>query len=78
MSGTAATKDPAAVERGRKAMRVRWGPPRVLRLDKLDPVTREVVTTIVEARRNAAEAAEARRRLAAAQDALAAVASRAE
>ena len=41
-------------ERGRMAMRARWGPPRVLRLDQLDPVTREIVTAIVEARRNAA------------------------
>jgi hypothetical protein len=44
-------------EAGRKGMRARWGPQRVLRLDQLDPVTRDIVTAIVEARKNAAEAA---------------------
>ena len=43
-------------ERGRLAMRSRWGPQRILRLDELDPVTREIVTAIVDARANATAA----------------------
>ena len=44
-------------EAGRKGMRARWGPPRVLRLDELrrsDPVAAEIIDTILAARRNAA------------------------
>ena len=50
-------KNPRHVAAGKAGMRARWGPPRVLRLDALDPVTRDIVTAIVEARRHAAEAA---------------------
>ena len=35
----------------------RWGPPRVVRLDSLDPATQDVVRAILTARRNAAERA---------------------
>ena len=49
-------KNPRKVRAGQAAMRKRWGPQRVLRLDQLDPVTREVILSIVEARRNAAAA----------------------
>ena len=59
MSGTsAATKDPRAIERGKLGARTRWGPPRVLRLDTLDPVTRDIVAAILTARENAAKAAQ--------------------
>jgi hypothetical protein len=34
----------------------RWGPARVVRLDSLDPVTREIVLAILRARENAAKA----------------------
>jgi hypothetical protein len=37
----------------RAAMRRRWGPQRVLRLDELDPVTREIVLAVLAARENA-------------------------
>ena len=44
-------------ERGRLGSRKRWGPPRILRLDQLDPGTRGIVEAVLAARRNAAEAA---------------------
>jgi hypothetical protein len=45
-------------EAGALGARRRWGPDgRLIRLSNLDPVTREVVLTIIRARRNAAEAA---------------------
>jgi hypothetical protein len=44
-------------EAGALGARNRWGPPRILRLDSLDPVTADIVRAIVEARKNAAEAA---------------------
>ena len=44
-------------DRGRLGARTRWGPPRVLRYDQLDHVTADIVRAIVEARKNAAEAA---------------------
>ena len=43
-------------ERGRLGARNRWGPPRVLRLDTLDPVTRDIIRAILTARENAAKA----------------------
>jgi hypothetical protein len=44
-------------ESGRLGARRRWGPEgRVIRLDALDPVTREIVVAILRARKNAAEA----------------------
>lgn len=33
--------------------RTRWGPPRILRLDELDPVTRDIIHAILTARENA-------------------------
>lgn len=55
-------KTPAAkmlpVESGRMGARRRWGPPRILRLDELDPPTRDVIECILTARANAAKAAE--------------------
>lgn len=50
-------KNPRLVAAGRAGMRARWGPPRVLRLDALDPITREIIAAIVAARTNAAAAA---------------------
>jgi len=38
--------------------RARWGPPRILRLDTLDPVSQEIIAAILTARGNAAKAAE--------------------
>ena len=43
-------------DRGRLGARKRWGPPRVLRLDSLDPVTRDIIRAILAARENAAKA----------------------
>jgi hypothetical protein len=44
-------------EAGLVGARKRWGPDgRVVRLDSLDPVTREIVVSILRARKNAAEA----------------------
>ena len=45
------------VKAGRARAAQRWGPDgRIVRLDSLDPVTREVIVTILRARRNAAAA----------------------
>ena len=46
-------KNPARVRTGRAAMRAHWGPPRTLRLDTLDPVTRDIIRAILTARDNA-------------------------
>jgi hypothetical protein len=40
-------------EAGALGARNRWGPPRILRLDQLDPITAEIVRAIVTARENA-------------------------
>ncbi len=45
-----------SVESGRLGARARWGPQRVLRLDTLDPVTRDIIRAILAARENAAKA----------------------
>jgi hypothetical protein len=51
-------KNPGKVAAGKATAAKRWGPDgRILRLDRMDSVTREVVLTIVRARKNAAEAA---------------------
>jgi hypothetical protein len=51
-------KNPVLVEAGKRGARKRWGEHgRILRLDELDPSTRDVVNSILTARRNAAEAA---------------------
>jgi hypothetical protein len=50
-------KDPIKVRAGTIGARARWGPARVLRLDTLDPVTRDIVRAILTARKNASEAA---------------------
>ena len=50
-------KDPRKVAAGRASAQRRWGPDgRVVRLDSLDPVTREVIVSILRARKNAAAA----------------------
>jgi hypothetical protein len=54
MSGT---KQGVFADAGRKGARTRWGPPRTARLDELDPVTRRIVTLILEADRRAREEA---------------------
>ena len=41
-------------DRGRLGARTRWGPSRTLRLDTLDPVTRDIIRAILTARENAA------------------------
>ena len=46
------------VDSGRMGARRRWGPPRILRLDQLDPATRDIIRCILTARANAAKAAE--------------------
>jgi hypothetical protein len=43
-------KDPRLVAAGKKAMRARWGPQRVLRLDSLDPITAHNIRAILTAR----------------------------
>ena len=53
---SASPKNPARVRAGQTAMRARWGPPRILRLDTLDPVTRQIIGAILTARENAAKA----------------------
>lgn len=52
-----ASKDPNKVKAGQIGSRARWGPPRVVRLDTLDPVTRDIIRAILTARENAAKAA---------------------
>ena len=53
-----AVKDPQKVKAGKAGSASRWGPDgRVVRLDNLDPITSEIVVSILRARRNAAEAA---------------------
>ena len=47
-------KDPARVAAGRVSIRKRWGPPRVLRLDHLDPVAADVIRAAWQAADNAA------------------------
>ena len=42
-------KDPRKVAAGRAGMRARWGEPRRLRLDSLDPITRRAILAIVAA-----------------------------
>jgi hypothetical protein len=42
-------KDPRLAEAGRKGMRARWGPQRVLRLDELDPAVRAAVQALIGA-----------------------------
>jgi hypothetical protein len=45
--------DPQYVEAGREGARRRWGPPRVIRLDKDDPATAEAIRQTVAAIRAA-------------------------
>ena len=52
-----AAKDPLKVKAGTIGAIKRWGPDgRVVRLDSLDSVTREIVVSILRARKNATEA----------------------
>ena len=48
-----ATKDPVKARAGTIGARARWGPTRTLRLDTLDPVTRDIIRAILAARENA-------------------------
>jgi hypothetical protein len=50
-------KDPVKVRAGTIGARARWGPPRTLRLDTLDPVTADIVRAILTARENATKVA---------------------
>lgn len=47
-------KDPARVAAGRASIRKRWGPPRILRLDHLDPVVADVIRAAWQAADTAA------------------------
>ena len=56
MSGAASVireKDPRFVAAGRKAMRARWGPRRILRLDELSEPIRAAIEAMVAAEANA-------------------------
>jgi hypothetical protein len=54
VSGPTRPKDPARVAAGRASIRKRWGPPRLLRLDHLDPVVADVIRAAWLAADNAA------------------------
>ena len=41
-------KNPKSVAAGQKAARVRWGPPRIARLDGLTPEQRRLVLAMIE------------------------------
>jgi hypothetical protein len=43
---------PRRVEAGRINIRKRWGPPRIARLDSIDPVSREIILAILQAAAN--------------------------
>lgn len=47
--------NPVFVESGRRGARLRWGPPRVVRLDELTPEMRAVVLALIAAARSAKE-----------------------
>ena len=49
------TPNPARSAASRAAMRRRWGPQRVLRLDQLDPVTAGIIRAILDAQASAAQ-----------------------
>jgi hypothetical protein len=42
-------KDPLRVEIGKRAMRARWGPRRVIRLDQLHPTVADAIRALVAA-----------------------------
>jgi len=46
-------KNPVFVAAGRTGARARWGPARTIRLDTLDPVTRDIIRAILTAQANA-------------------------
>jgi hypothetical protein len=54
VSTPARPKDPARVAAGRASIRKRWGPPRILRLDHLDPAAADVIRAAWQAADNAA------------------------
>lgn len=54
VSAPARPKDPARVAAGRASIRKRWGPPRILRLDHLDPVVADVIRAAWQAADTAA------------------------
>ena len=49
-------KDPRRVANGRRAMRSRWGPQRIVRLADLDADTARIIRAILAAREHAADA----------------------
>jgi hypothetical protein len=51
-------KDPRLVAAGKKAMRARWGPIRVVRLDQLDPNVAAAIRALVAADEAARKAAD--------------------
>lgn len=63
-----AVKDPHKARAGRRGARSRWDAdalsqgrppgPRIVRLDQLDPMTRDIIRAILDARENAKAAAE--------------------
>lgn len=48
MTLAAPAKHPGRVEGGRRAARKRWGEPRILRLDELDPPSRRLIAALYE------------------------------
>jgi hypothetical protein len=48
-SSVVPAKSPARVAAGQANARVRWGPPRVIRLDDLTPEQRRVVLALIDA-----------------------------
>ena len=53
-----AVKDPLKAKAGKAGSANRWGPRRIVRLDSLDPVTANIIRTIIAARANAAAASD--------------------
>lgn len=51
----APAKDPKKVKAGQAGMRSRWGPPRIVRLDTLEPPVRMAILALVDADRAAKE-----------------------
>lgn len=56
-SATLIPKDPSRVDRGRRGARAKWGPQRIVRLDRIDPATAEIIRAILRAQENAGKAA---------------------
>jgi hypothetical protein len=49
MTASDRPKNPRLVAAGKAGMRARWGPPRIVRLDTLEPPYRRLILAMVEA-----------------------------